>query len=151
MGFDLIAQDEASAGVAGSGLGELVAESGQSLGAPWGGERVEADEQFALARDDVTRCGEGFADERVGLVAGTGVVGAECARTHFALDALDSYAAAPDNPDRLVPNPAKKAAAAQVRSAEALAAAAEAQRDASLAALKFPAPATLEDPGRSAG
>jgi hypothetical protein len=30
------------------------------------------------------------------------------ARTHFALDALDSYAATPDDPGRLVPNPAKK-------------------------------------------
>jgi transposase-like protein len=62
------------------------------------------------------------------------------ARTHFALDALDSHAAAPDDPARLVPNPAKKAAAAQVRRAEILAAAAQAQRDASLAELRNPAP-----------
>ena len=62
------------------------------------------------------------------------------ARTHFALDALDSHAATPDDPDRLVPNPAKKTAAAQVRHAEILAAAAQAQRDASLAALRNPAP-----------
>jgi transposase len=62
------------------------------------------------------------------------------ARTHFALDALDSYAAAPDDPDRKVPNPAKKAAAAQVSHAEALAAAAGAQRDTSLAALRNPPP-----------
>jgi transposase-like protein len=62
------------------------------------------------------------------------------ARTHFALDALDCHAAAPDDPARLVPNPAKKTAAAQVRQAEILAAAAEAQRDASLAALRNPAP-----------
>jgi len=62
------------------------------------------------------------------------------ARTHFALDALDSHAAAPDDLGRLVPNPAKKAAAAQVRHAEVLAAAAHAQRDASLAALRNPAP-----------
>jgi hypothetical protein len=62
------------------------------------------------------------------------------ARTHFALDALDCYAAAPDDPGRLVPNPAKKAAAAQVRHAGVLAAAAQAQRDASLAALRNPAP-----------
>jgi hypothetical protein len=62
------------------------------------------------------------------------------ARTHFALDALDSHAAAPDDPDRKVPNPAKKTAAAQVRRAEILAAAAQAQRDASLAALRNPAP-----------
>jgi transposase len=62
------------------------------------------------------------------------------ARTHFALDALDSHAATPDDPARLVPNPARKAAAAQTRRAEILAAAAEAQRDASLAALRNPAP-----------
>jgi hypothetical protein len=62
------------------------------------------------------------------------------ARTHFALDALDSHTATPDDPGRLVPNPAKKAAAAQVRHAEILAAAAQAQRDASLAALRNPAP-----------
>lgn len=62
------------------------------------------------------------------------------ARTHFALDALDSHAAVPDDPGRLVPNPAKKAAAAQVRRAEILAAAAQAQREASLAALRNPAP-----------
>jgi len=62
------------------------------------------------------------------------------ARTHFALDALDSRAATPDDPDRKVPNPAKKTAAAQVRRAEILAAAAQAQRDASLAELRNPAP-----------
>ena len=62
------------------------------------------------------------------------------ARTHFALDALDSYAATPDDPDRKVPNPAKKTAAAQVRRAEILAAAAQSQRDATLAALRNPAP-----------
>ena len=62
------------------------------------------------------------------------------ARTHFALDALDSRTATPDDPGRKVPNPAKKTAAAQVRRAEILAAAAQAQRDASLAALRNPAP-----------
>jgi transposase len=62
------------------------------------------------------------------------------ARTHFALDALDSHAATPDDPDRKVPNPAKKTAATQVRRAEILAAAAQAQRDASLAALRNPPP-----------
>jgi len=41
---------------------------------------------------------------------------------------------------RLVPNPARKAAAAQVRHAEVLAAAAQAQRDASLATPRNPAP-----------
>ena len=63
------------------------------------------------------------------------------ARTHFALDALDSYAAVPDDPDRLVPSPAKKAAAARVRRAEAAIGAAEAGRDASLLELRSPPPA----------
>ena len=64
------------------------------------------------------------------------------ARTRFALDALDSHAATPDDPGRLIPNPAKKAAAAQVRRAEALAEAAEARRDARLLELRSPAPGT---------
>jgi hypothetical protein len=62
------------------------------------------------------------------------------ARTHFALDALDSYAAAPDDPDRMVPNPARKTAAARVRQAEAAARAAETARDAALLQLRSPAP-----------
>ena len=62
------------------------------------------------------------------------------ARTRFALDALDSCAASPDDPDRMVPNPAKKAAAARVRQAEAAAQAAEAARDAALLQLRSPAP-----------
>ncbi len=41
------------------------------------------------------------------------------AREHFALDALDSYAEGPDDPNRLVPNPAKARALAQVASARA--------------------------------
>jgi hypothetical protein len=62
------------------------------------------------------------------------------ARTRFALDALDSYAAGPDDPARMVPNPAKKTAAARVRQAEAAAQAAEAARDAALLQLRSPAP-----------
>ncbi|HEY8043048.1 MAG TPA: hypothetical protein VIF35_02175 [Streptosporangiaceae bacterium] len=62
------------------------------------------------------------------------------ARTRFALDALDSYAAAPDDPDRMVPNPARKTAAARIRQAEAAARAAEAARDAALLQLRSPAP-----------
>ena len=62
------------------------------------------------------------------------------ARTRFALDALDSHAAAPDDPGRTVPSPAKKTAAAQVRRAEAAARAAEAARDAALLQLRSPAP-----------
>ena len=62
------------------------------------------------------------------------------ARTRFALDALDCYAAAPDDPDRMVPNPARKTAAARVRQAEAAAQAAKAARDAALLQLRSPAP-----------
>ena len=62
------------------------------------------------------------------------------ARTRFALDALGSYAAAPDDPDRMVPNPARKTAAARIRQAEAAAQAAETARDAALLQLRSPAP-----------
>ena len=62
------------------------------------------------------------------------------ARTRFALDALDSYAAAPDDPGRMVPNPAKKSAAARVRAAEQAITAAETARDAALLELRSPAP-----------
>jgi transposase-like protein len=41
------------------------------------------------------------------------------AREHFALDALDSYADQPDDPTRLVPNPAKARAGDQVSDARA--------------------------------
>ena len=40
------------------------------------------------------------------------------ARAHFALDALDTYTAVDDDPDRTVPNPAKRAAHRQVRRLE---------------------------------
>jgi hypothetical protein len=62
------------------------------------------------------------------------------ARTRFALDALDSYAAAPDDPDRTVPNPARKTAAARIRQAQAAAEAAKTARDAALLQLRSPAP-----------
>src|ERR1700689_2999393 len=62
------------------------------------------------------------------------------ARTRFALDALDSYAAAPDDPARMGPNPARKTAAARVGAAEAAAEAAETARDAALLQLRSPAP-----------
>jgi transposase-like protein len=62
------------------------------------------------------------------------------ARTRFALDALDSYAAGPDDPDRMVPNPAKKSAAARIRAAEQAITAAETARDAALLQLRSPAP-----------
>ena len=74
MGFDLVAQDEIGAGVVACGLVELVAEGGECLGPARGGERVEPDEQFAVAGDDVTVGDNGFADEGVGLVASAGVV-----------------------------------------------------------------------------
>jgi transposase-like protein len=62
------------------------------------------------------------------------------ARTHFDLDALDTYAATPDDPHRLVPNPVKKTATARVTDAETVAAHAEAARDTALLALRSPAP-----------
>ena len=67
-------QEEIGARIAGLGLVELVAEGGQCLGAARGGERVEPDEQLAVAGDDIAGGGEGFADEGVGFVAGAGVV-----------------------------------------------------------------------------
>ena len=63
-------------------------------------------------------------------------------RAHFALDALDTYAVTPEDPDRLVPNPAKKTAAATVKTAKKTLAAAEAAREGELAALRSPAPGT---------
>ena len=54
------------------------------------------------------------------------------ARTHFALDALDSYADTPDDPGRLVPNPAKKHATSAVEQARAELAAAHADLSAAI-------------------
>src|SRR5271157_879723 len=50
------------------------------------------------------------------------------ARAHFALDALDTYATTPEDPARLVPNPAKKTAAAAVKAARKTLASAETAR-----------------------
>jgi transposase len=61
-------------------------------------------------------------------------------RQHFALDALDTYAVTAENPDRKVPSPARKTAAAAVKTAKNDLAAAEAARDAKLTALHTPAP-----------
>jgi hypothetical protein len=61
-------------------------------------------------------------------------------RAHFALDALDTYAVTAEDPDRKVPNPEKKKAAAAVKTAKKTLAAAEAAREAKLAALRSPAP-----------
>ena len=61
-------------------------------------------------------------------------------RQHFALDALDSYAVTAEDPDRKVPSPAKKKAAAAVKTARKSLAAALAARDAKLTALRNPAP-----------
>jgi hypothetical protein len=61
-------------------------------------------------------------------------------RAHFALDALDSYATTPDDPDRMVPNPAKKTAATTVKTAKKALARAGAAREEKLAALRSPAP-----------
>ena len=63
-------------------------------------------------------------------------------RAHFALDALDTYATTPEDPARMVPNPAKKTAAAAVKTAKKTLTAAETAREARLAALRHPAPGT---------
>jgi hypothetical protein len=56
-------------------------------------------------------------------------------RAHFALDAPGTYAVTPEDPARMVPNPAKKTAAAAVKTAKkTAAAAAETAREARLAA-----------------
>jgi hypothetical protein len=49
------------------------------------------------------------------------------ARAHFCLDGLDSYAAAPDDPERSVPNPARKVLQAKLRRARVALAGAEAK------------------------
>ena len=64
------------------------------------------------------------------------------ARQHFALDALDSYAVTPDDSQRLVPNPAKKTASAQVSAARKALAAAGTARQRKLGQLRSPAPGT---------
>ena len=63
-------------------------------------------------------------------------------RAHFALDTLDTYATTPGDPARLVPDPAKKTAAAAVKTAKKTLASAEAAREEKLAALRSPAPGT---------
>ena len=63
-------------------------------------------------------------------------------RAHFALDALDCYAVTAEDPARMVPNPAKKTAAATVKTAKKTLTAAETAREARLAALRHPAPGT---------
>ncbi len=63
-------------------------------------------------------------------------------RAHFALDALDSYAITAEDPGRMVPNPAKKTAAATVKTAKKTLASAEAARQEKLTALHSPAPGT---------
>ena len=63
-------------------------------------------------------------------------------RAHFALDALDTYAITPEDPARMVPNPAKKTAAAAVSTAKKNLVQAEAARQRKLDALRQPAPGT---------
>jgi len=66
----------------------------------------------------------------------------ECgrARTRFALDALDSYAAAPDDPDRMVPKPGQEDRGRPRQAGRSRAQAAETARDAALLELRSPAP-----------
>ena len=81
------------------------------------------------AADVVYRMGSRWREENY-------LLGRDC----FALDALDSYAVTPEDPDRKVPSPARKKAAAAVKTAKKDLAAAGAARDAKLTALRSPAP-----------
>ena len=63
-------------------------------------------------------------------------------RAHFAPGAHDTYAVTPEDPGRMVPNPAKKTAAAAVSTAKKDLAQAEAARQRKLDALRQPAPGT---------
>ena len=64
------------------------------------------------------------------------------ARTHFDLDAHHAYASTDDDPDRLVPNPAKRAAHADVAAARARYDRAQGRTDAAMLAARSPAPGT---------
>src|SRR5271157_4165405 len=66
--FDLVAQGELGAGVAGGGGVELVAQGGEGAGSAGRGQRVEPDGQGGAAGDDVAAGGKGFADQGVCLV-----------------------------------------------------------------------------------
>ena len=81
------------------------------------------------AADVIYRMGSRWREENY-------LLGRDC----FALDALDSYAVTPEDPDRKVPSPARKKAAAAVKTARKDLTAAEAARDAKLTALRSPAP-----------
>src|SRR5258706_11208892 len=74
VGFGFVTQDEVCSGVASLWLVEQVAEGSERVGGPWRGEGVEADEQPAVAGDDVAGGRQGFADQGVCLVACAGVV-----------------------------------------------------------------------------
>ena len=64
------------------------------------------------------------------------------ARMHFDLDAHHAYASTDDDPDRLVPNPAKRAAHADVAAARARYDRAQGRTDAAMLAARSPAPGT---------
>jgi prepilin-type processing-associated H-X9-DG protein len=64
------------------------------------------------------------------------------ARMHFDLDSHDSYRASDDDPDRMVPNPAKKPAYQRVDNARHALAVAEIARDTALLDARSPQPGT---------
>ena len=64
------------------------------------------------------------------------------ARMHFDLDSHDSYASADDDPHRLVPNPAKRAAHLDVQAVRARHDRAQGRTDAAMLAARSPAPGT---------
>ena len=64
------------------------------------------------------------------------------ARMHFDLDSHDSYASTDDDPDRMVPNPAKKTAHQVIKAARARYDRAVASTDAEMVAAHSPEPGT---------
>ncbi|MFQ4150619.1 putative transposase [Arthrobacter sp. LAPM80] len=66
------------------------------------------------------------------------------ARMHFALDSHDSYASGDDDPERMVPNPAKTKAYAKVLAARNHNEAAKSATDAALLGARTPAPGTTD-------
>src|SRR5665648_741254 len=80
-GFDLVAQDEISTGVAGLGGGEVLTQLGDGCcGAP-GRQRVKADRQDTVAGVDVTAAGQRLTDQGVRFVVRAGVPGMDSDRS----------------------------------------------------------------------
>src|SRR5680860_1542547 len=81
LGFDLVAQDEISTGVAGLGGGEVLTQLGDGSGGTLCGQRVKADRQDTVAGVDVAAAGQCLSDQVVGFVVRAGVPGMDSDRS----------------------------------------------------------------------